>query len=65
VDGHAGGTAFRGDTIRAIDINYVELNGDRAFHADGATAGTTTVTATISGTMPPKLFVALKAAKSP
>ena len=34
VDGYAGGTAFRGDTIGTIDANYVALTGDRAFLAD-------------------------------
>lgn len=33
-DGYAGGNAFRGSTVGAIDGGYVALEGDRAFHVD-------------------------------
>ena len=62
----------------AYDQSYVWSTDLATFHADGATvgdttvafsintvAGTTTVTATITGTVPAKLFTALKAVKTP
>jgi hypothetical protein len=51
VDGYASGTAFRGDTIATIDGNYIELTGDRAFHADltGLSGPANTYASWISG----------------
>lgn len=59
-------------------MGYVWSTDLATFHADGATvggttvafatntvSGTTTVTATIAGTVPAKVFVALKAVKAP